>query len=359
MKVAKSFFELGPDDSLATVDAYGEKVSEYEPPEAASPETPPPSQSEVADEKALKEKKARAEAAAKAGGPGAGGAAAAEAMAALGEMTGESKDPMSGMSEEEKAFVEEALKKAGVEDGVVVGNQTLDTATVITPVGEFDLDNKDGPRVKAGLKVFANVMGDSFLCGLVEESGKIASATKTLFDLSLDIDLVECISALVNKAQSQKLRKELLRQAAAGFAKKGQLHGLAHIVDNAGPEVVEEADVDVVPTVLTNYRRPKQIEDATAPSGKRPVTDEDDELLYTHMDETLSKVDPHWGYYNRDGVWIPDAQIHRKLSPDAERVMGTDRERRVNIAVAKSHYPGTRARRTEKTYPGSVVVQTA
>jgi len=56
----------------------------------------------------------------------------------------------------------------------------------------------------SGLKVFANVMGDSFICGLLEESGKISNATKALFDLSLDIDIVECISELIKRAKIPK-----------------------------------------------------------------------------------------------------------------------------------------------------------
>lgn len=358
MKVAKSFFEMGPDDELVTVDAYNERVSSYETVEVSEAEGAAPEKSEVADEKALKEKKKEADKAAAAKASKSADAKAEEAMGELGKMTGETNNPMAGLTEEEQAIVKKALAEAEVEDGYVVGNKDLGT-TVITPTGEFGLDEEGNVRTKAGLKVFANIMGDSFICGIIEESGKITSATKALFDLSLDIDIVECISELINQAKSQKLRKELIRQAGAGFAKKGQMHGLAKLLENVGPEEIEGGDVEIVPTVLTNYRRPKTVPDATAPTGKREATPNDDPVLYTQMDETLSEFDPNWGYYNRDGEWIPDMAIHRKLSPDASAVMSTDRQRRADIGVAQVYHPKDRRKKAEDAYPYAVIEATA
>lgn len=355
MKVAKSLFEMGPDDGMVTVDAYNEKVAAYEVPEAEEKAAEPATKSEVADEKELKKKKddkEKEEASKKDQGSDAG-------LDELAKMTGESSDPMAGLSDEEKAAVKKALKEAEVEDGYVLHNKDLNTSTVITPVGEYEIDDAGNIKAKAGLKVFANIMGDSFICGLVEETGKIKTATKALFDLSLDIDLVECISELIKQAKSEKLRKELIRQAGAGFARKGQLHGLANLVENVGAEGVESDEVKIVPTVLTNYKKPKSIADPNEPTGKRPTTPNDDPELYQQMDSTLSEFDPNWGYYNRNGEWIPDAQIHRKLSPDAVEVMNTDRQRRADIAVAKEYYPGGRGSRAKKSYPYAVIDATA
>jgi len=356
MKVAKSLFEMGPDDEMATVDAYNKAVDSYETPETENASGEPPKKSEVMDDRALAKKKKetvndKAIEAAK-------DAAAEDSLNELGKMAGETANPMAGLTDEERAAVKKALKEANVDDGYVLANKSLGS-TVITPAGEFGLDENGDVKVKAGLKVFANVMGDSFICGLLEESGKISNATKALFDLSLDIDIVECISELIKRAKSQKLRKELIRQAGSGFAKKGQMHGLANLLENVGPEEIEGDDLEIVPTVLTNYRRPKSIADAKAPNGKRPVTLDDDPVLYQQMDETLTQFDPNWGYYNRDGVWIPDAQIHRKLSPDAEQVMGTDRQRRANIAVAKEYYPQGRRKHAKASYPYAVIDATA
>jgi hypothetical protein len=357
MKVAKSLFDMGPDDTLATVDAYNKPVSSYETPVADEPSGEVPDSSSVTSDRALADKKTASanNASAKAA------AQDADAEASLNElskMAGESADPMAGLSDEERAAVKKALKDAQVDDGYVVANKNLGS-TVITPAGEYGLDKNGDFKAKAGLKVFANVMGDSFICGLMEETGKISNATKALFDLSLDIDIVECISELVRRAKSQKLRKELIRQAGAGFAKKGQLHGLANLLENVGPEEIEGDEIEIVPTVLQNYRRPKSIKEETHPTGKRPVTANDDAELYQQMDTTLTQFDENWGYYNRDGVWVPDAQIHRKLSPDAEAVMGTDRQRRTDIAVAKANYPQSRQRRAKTQYPYAVIEATA
>jgi len=358
MKIAKSFFEMGPDDALVTVDAYNEQVSAYEAPEVTEAEGDAPERTQVADEKALAEKKAEAAAVTAAAASKSADADAEEALDELGKMTGETNNPMAGLSDEELAIVKQALKEAEVDDGYVIGNKDLGT-TVITPTGEFELDAAGNLRTKAGLKVFANIMGDSFICGILEESGKITNATKALFDLSLDIDIVECISELINQAKSQKLRKELIRQAGAGFAKKGQMHGLAKLLENVGPEEIEGGDVEIVPTVLTNYRRPKAIDDSTTTTGKRAVTLNDDPLLYTQMDETLSSFDPNWGYYNRDGEWIPDMSIHRKLSTDAQAVMSTDRQRKADIGVSQAYYPKARAKKAEGVYPDAVIRETA
>lgn len=355
MKVAKSLFVTGPDDDLATVDAYHEKVASYETPDAKEKEGKPPTKSEIKDERELEREKTRELAEASSSSGDAGSAP----MDELAKMTGESSNPMAGLTDEEKAVVEKALKEAGQEDGYVLANNKLDTSTVITPVGEYEIDEAGNVKTKAGLKIFANIMGDSFICGFLEESGQILQAGKALFDLSLDIDIVECISELVKTAKSEKLRKELIRQAGANYARKGQLHGLADIVESVGPEGVESDEVDIVPTVLVNYKRPKTIKDTNEPTGKRPVVPDDDPALFNQMDETLSEFDPNWGYYYRDDEWIPDARIHSKLSPEAMEVMSTNRERKAAIAVAQEYYPGGRSKHAKSSYPYAVIDATA
>lgn len=349
MKVAKSLFDLGPDDQLVTVDAYNEQVAAYEPPEAMDVDKAPEVQPEITSEEDLAKKKADKP-------PEKSEAPMGEGIDALGSLGDTRNSPSNDLTPEEKKEVQKAIDKRRQDgDKGYSVDSGVGASTVVTPSGDIDLEAKDGPKVKAGLKIFANLFGDSFICGIIEETGKIKEAAGALFDLSLDIDIVECLTDLINAAQSEKLRGELVKQAGKTFMNKGQVDGLSKMIDVAGPDPITSGEEDPAGKVLGNYQRPRFISDVTADGGKRPVTPNDDPALYAQLDDTLGRLGPNWDKYDRNGDPVTDAQVLRKASPEAQSVLKSNRGKRVDTAVAQAYTPGSRKARAQGRYPGAVI----
>lgn len=344
VSVAKSLFQTGADDKLITVDAYNKTVEQYKPLEKRSKEGVGPSKSDVSSEEELQQKKKEAEEKVAAFSPSK--AESPEAlMASLSELTG-GGSALSGLEADEKDAVDKAIndakEAAEKEEKTAILDTGLGASTAITPHGEINIDPANGAKVKGGLKIFANLFGDSFLCGALEEAGKLRAALKALFDLSLDIEIQECLSDILKDVKSDSTRFALLQEAGDNFAKKGQVDGLDKVFEELGPDVVSLRNKDLVKVTLKNYKRPNFVEDENDPSKKRPVTKNDDPILYAKMDNTLTKADPHWGYYERDGEWVPDSEVWGGLSQEAKEVVSTNRDNRMNVAVAEAHYPTSR-----------------
>lgn len=346
----KSMFQTGPDDELLVVDGYNRTVEEYTPLKQEDAATVEPPRPDIKSEKELKEKKDsdRKEAASKPS-PATSSKDAEAAMSALAEVSPGSAPALSKLTDDEKKAVENAVKEAREKEKDIVFDTGRGISTVITPDGEFSIDPESGAKMQGGLKIFANLFGDSFVCGLLENTGDLLASLRALFDLSLDIEIQECLTDILKNVKSDSTRRVLLREAGETFAKKGQIGGLDKVITEAGPDIVSQSKPDLVEVTLSNYKKPRFIDDGSGNDTKRPVTPNDNAQLYTQLDTTLKKVDPHWGYYKRDDEWIPDAQIFSKLSPDAKRVVGSDREKRVYVEVAKSYYPKDRTRHVERS----------
>lgn len=317
-KYTRPLFETGPDDQIATPDIYNEPVSTYTP---------------VQDEPVMVElpigpSVIRTNADLKSIIP-----TTVEKQPTLEEYAKEMEkiDPASGnllndMSEEEKSELQKALDK--VRD-LPMG---FDDFNIVTPLGEIGYSKTEGLKVKGGLKIVSNILNDLPICGQLFDMGLMLPVLKAAFDLSLDIEINECITELIDKVKSQKAKLELLKDAAKNFAKNGKLDGLKDIKDRIGGDKLFFADGKIGQSLVTNFTLPNLID---TDDGARAPLPQDYPGIKDTMVATLDNISEKWNKYTRGEQTIVDITPYQNASPDAKAVLGTDKEHQTALAVAE------------------------
>lgn len=335
-KYTRPMFETGPDDQIATPDIYNEPVSTYVPvqdePVMISLPVGPSIIRTNADLKDLAPTTVPKE-------------------PTLEEYAKEMEkiDPASGnilndMTEEEKSELQKALDKV---KELPMG---FDDFNIVTPLGEIGYSKTEGLKVKGGLKIVSNLLNDLPICGQLFDMGLMLPVLKAAFDLSLDIEINECITGLIDKIKSEKAKLELLKDAAKNFAKNGKLDGLKDIKDKIGGDKLFLSDGKIGKLLVGNFEIPNLID---TPDGARTPVPQDYPSIKESMVATLDDISDKWNKYTRGDQEIVDITLYEGASPDAKKVLGTDKEHQTAIAVAElmKDEPTSLRETAQKQYP--------
>jgi hypothetical protein len=346
-----TYFETGTEDEVVRIDGYGKTVDDYEPIDNSNKNPLSDlSLDNPLDTDAIDALDAADDLAAP---------SAAETFGSINTPT--SSSALDGLSGAELEVVTEALKGERkilkTSPGNVLTQLGTDSTMITTSGGgEFALSATEGLKVTGGMKVLTNVFGDSAICGILENLGLIKLAMLAVFDLTLEVDLVECISELIETVESTKLKDELIVTSGSKFAANGNVRGVKKMAEAIGADRLMSKDPEIINKTNQNYKRPRFMPDENQVDGKvRETTTSDNPKLYQEMDETYSMFDPDWGYETHNGNKTPAMGFYQNSSDDAKEVMSTNNDRRRHIAVSSTVSTGNQATTVQNRYEGTIV----
>ena len=177
------------------------------------------------------------------------------------------------------------------------------------------------------------VTGDSELAKFLDV-GAEATLLSTVFRESIDLGLPDAIDAMYNQASSSEAAYYALQSNIVVAADRGELQTIDTMITKLGAARVLADCPDVIARVLASYR------------FEPGVTYADYEDLFTAMNSVFVKLDDHWGFHQRGGVWVTDMTAFERVSDDARTLLS-------NVG------PFTQVLRLASFYPSQELIEIA
>lgn len=148
--------------------------------------------------------------------------------------------------------------------------------------------------------------------------GKLATyATK----VQLGIDFYDTV---LNKFHDWKHKKQFLLSISRDAFLAGDIVLIDRIVTaNGGPAVLAKVP-DAVSLILMGIRLPY--------GTPKPTMD-----LHNQLISILTRIDPHWAQYKRNGAWISNLEPFTYMGTGAKLLLGMNRDYVIEMAMAESY----------------------
>jgi len=187
-----------------------------------------------------------------------------------------------------------------------------------------------------------SVVNDNSLVEFLDMGAK-ASMLSSIYREAINLGVPEAIDIVVRKANTNDPSALYALGATIDTAViNGNIPTVKLMIDKLGAPAVLAKFPESIRQILASYQFDKDPSEANLT------------LMYNELMAVLNALDPNWGKFQRNGVWVTDFTVYTNISGHAKQLLSRDTDRVIGMSLA-SYYPVTScAGKAREFYPSAV-----
>jgi tellurite resistance protein len=200
-------------------------------------------------------------------------------------------------------------------------------------------DLSDAKGIAAAINAFSN---DPNALQVLDMDSTLGSLAKLSSMAYRGMQISETVNEALDRLKNDDERAAFFRKCGLGFLVHGDHHGLdKSLMYLSGYELLAKYP-DAVSRFLENFR--------FTPDYPRPTT-----ALLTKLLATLTKLDPHWDGYLRNGAYVNNLEPFAKASADSIAVLSLSPTYKTPIMIAKFYPAMSMKMIAKRNYPYAAI----